>query len=107
MRREFNSGTDRLYLAPSYSGTDGDGAQVAFPGFQNGRETGRVPVLPVNLYDLGVSAGEARGGRGAAPIAARMLVNAGSSAIGIRPAQFTIFDIRDYPTRPQRSALSS
>ena len=61
MRRHLNSGTDRLYLAPGYSGSDSDGTQVALPGFQEGRPTGRVPVLPVNLYDLGVEVGSRRG----------------------------------------------
>ena len=74
MRGELNTGTDRLYLTPAYMGTDSEGAKVAFPGFKDGRAMSRIPVLPVNLYDLGVTAGEARGGRGAAPIAARMLV---------------------------------
>ena len=109
MRREFNSGTDRLYLAPAYNGTDGDGAQVALPGFPNGREAGRVPVLPVNLYDLGVSAGEARGGRGAAPIAARMLVKlaAAPSAFVRHSSRFltyeiTLRDLRDALYPPER-----
>ena len=66
MRRQLNSGTDRLYLAPAYSGSDSEGTQVALPGFQDGRPTGRVPVLPVNLYDLGVEAGARRGGHGGA-----------------------------------------
>ncbi len=109
MRRELNSGTDRLDLTPSYGGTDSDGTQVALPGFQNGREKGRVPVLPVNLYDLGVSAGEARGGRGAAPIAARMLVKlaAAPSAFVRHSSRFltyeiTLRDLREALYPPER-----
>ena len=72
--RDGNTGTNRLYLPPAHIGLDSDGTQSALPGFEDGRATGRIPVLPVNLYDLGVEAGEARGGHGAAPIPARMLV---------------------------------
>ena len=66
--------TDRLYLTPSHLGIDNEGAMVPLPGFDEGRTSNRIPVLPINLYDLGVEAGEARGGSGAAPIPARMLV---------------------------------
>ena len=116
MRRELNSGTDRLYLTPAYAGTDSEGAQVAFRGFEAGRATGRIPVLPVNLYDLGVEAGEARGGHGGAPIPARMLVKlaAAPSAFVRHSERFltykiTLRDLRDalYPQqyldgRPRR-----
>ena len=74
MRDGGSARVDRLYLPPAHFGVDVDGAQVALPGFEDGRVIGRIPVLPVNLYDLGVEAGEARGGHGAAPIPARMLV---------------------------------
>ena len=74
MRETGNARVDRLYLPPAHIGVDREGTQVVFPGFEDGRRTGRIPVLPVDLYDLGVEAGEARGGRGTAPIAARMLV---------------------------------
>ena len=74
MRDGGNTRVDRLYLPPAHVGVDVDGAQVALPGFEDGRMIGRIPVLPVNLYDLGVEAEEARGGHGAAPIPARMLV---------------------------------
>ena len=74
MRDGGNARVDRLYLPPAHIGVDLDSAQVALPGFEDGRVIGRIPVLPVNLYDLGVEAGEARGGHGAAPIPARMLV---------------------------------
>ena len=74
MRESGNTATDRLYLMPAHMGAEGEATQVAFPGFEDGRYNGRIPVLPVNLYDLGVEAGEARGGRGAAPIPSRMLV---------------------------------
>ena len=106
MRDSNNSRTDRLYLSPAHIGFDADGAQIAFPGFGEGNTTGRIPVLPVELYDLGVQAGERRGGRGAAPIPARLLVKlaAAPSAFvrhGERFVTYTISlrDIRDtlYP----------
>lgn len=109
MRRELNSGTDRLYLSPAYGAPDSEGTQVAFPGFQNGRPTGRVPVLPVNLYDLGVEAGEARGGHGAAPIPARMLVKlAAAPSSFVRHSdrfvtyEITLRDLRDALYPPER-----
>ena len=74
MRDSGNAKGDKLYLAPAHIGSDNAGNQVALPGFEGGRTTGRIPLLPLNLYDLGVEAGEARGGHGAAPIPARMLV---------------------------------
>ena len=106
MRRDLNSGTDRLYLTPAYIGADRGGEQAPLPGFEGGRSAGHIPVLPVNLYDLGVNAGEARGGRGAAPIAARMLVKlaAAPSAFVRHSSRFltyeiTLRDLRDalYP----------
>ena len=106
MRRDLNSGTDRLYLTPAYIGADHGGEPAPLPGFEGGRSAGHIPVLPVNLYDLGVNAGEARGGRGAAPIAARMLVKlaAAPSAFVRHSSRFltyeiTLRDLRDalYP----------
>ena len=106
MRDGGNVKADRLYLTPSHIGMDADGSQIALPGFPDGRTTGRIPVLPVNLYDLGVTAGEARGGRGAAPIPARMLVKlaAAPSAFVRHGERFvtyriTLRDLRDalYP----------
>ena len=106
MRESGNSKSDRLYLMPAHVGTDVDGSQIALPGFPDSRSTGRIPVLPVNLYDLGVTAGEARGGRGAAPIPARMLVKlaAAPSAFVRHGERFvtykiTLRDLRDalYP----------
>ena len=109
MRRELNSGTDRLYLTPAYMGADAEGTQVALPGFENGHATGRIPVLPINLYDLGVTAGEARGGSGAAPIPARMLVKfaAAPSAFARHGERFvtyeiTLRDLRDALYPPER-----
>ena len=116
MRDSGSAKADRLYLAPAHFGTDNDGSQVALPGFEDGRVNGRIPVLPVNLYDLGVTAGEARGGRGAAPIPARMLVKlaAAPSAVVRHGERFvtyaiTLRDLRDalYPPeyldgRPRR-----
>ena len=80
---------------PAYGGSDSEGAQVALPGFQDGRPAGRVPVLPVNLYDLGVEAGEARGGHGAAPIPARMLVKlaAAPSSLVRHSDRFVTYEI--------------
>ena len=109
MRRNLDSGTDRLYLKPAHFSADGEGTQVAMPGFEDARSTGRIPVLPINLYDLGVNAGEARGGRGAAPIPARMLVKlaAAPSAFvrhGERFVTYTITlrDLRDSLYPPER-----
>ena len=106
MRDSGNAKADRLYLTPAHIVTDAEGAMVAFPGFEDGRNTGRIPALPVNLYDLGVTAGEARGGRGAAPIAARMLVKlAAAPSTSVRHGerfvayQITLRDLRNalYP----------
>ena len=109
MRKELNSGTDRLYLKPAYMGTDAEGTLVALPGFENGRTIGRIPALPVNLYDLGVTAGEARGGRGAAPIPARMLVKlAAAPSASVRHGErfvsyrITLRDLRDALYPPER-----
>ena len=106
MRDSGNSKADRLYLSPAHFGTDNDGTQVSLPGFEDGRANSRIPVLPVNLYDLGVIAGEARGGRGAAPIPARMLVKlAAAPSVVVRHGErfvtyaITLRDLRDalYP----------
>ena len=109
MRDSGNPRTDRLYLTPAYIGTDSNGSQVAFPGFEDGRPSSRIPVLPVNLYDLGVEAGEARGGHGAAPIPARMLVKlaAAPSAFVRHGERFvtykiTLRDLRDALYPPER-----
>ena len=74
MRDGGSTKADRLYLMPAHVGTEAAGQQAALFGFENERLSSRIPVLPVNLYDLGVTAGEARGGHGGAPIPARMLV---------------------------------
>ena len=109
MRREMNSGTDKLYLTPAYIGPDSEGMPIALPGFEDSRSPGRIPALPVNLYDLGVEAGEARGGRGAAPIPARMLVKlaAAPSAFVRHGERFvsyriTLRDLRDALYPPER-----
>ena len=107
MRDSGNPKADRLYMTPAHIGRDGEGTLIALPGFEDGRTRGRIPALPVNLYDLGVNAGEARGGRGAAPIAARMLVKlaAAPSAFVRHSSRFlsyeiTLRDLRDalYPS---------
>ena len=104
--RESGGRTDRLYLLPAHIEIDGTGKQTVLPGFGDGNKTGRVPVLPVELYDLGVKAGERRGGRGAAPIPARMLVKlAAAPSTSVRHGErfvtysITLRDIRDalYP----------
>ena len=104
--RESGARTDRLYLLPAHIELDSTGKQTVFPGFGDGNRTGRVPVLPVELYDLGVKAGERRGGRGAAPIPARMLVKlAAAPSTSVRHGErfvtysITLRDIRDalYP----------
>ena len=109
MRDSGNPRADRLYLTPAHFSTDGEGAQVALPGLEGGRVSGRIPVLPVNLYDLGVTAGEARGGRGSAPIPARMLVKlaAAPSAFVRHGKRFvtyriTLRDLRDSLYPPER-----
>ena len=104
--RDSGAQADRLYLTPAHIGVDADGAQTIFPGFEQGKIAGRIPVLPVNLYDLGVEAGEARGGRGGAPIPARMLVKLASApSVSVRHGErfvtyaITLRDLRDalYP----------
>ena len=106
MRETGNAKIDRLYLAPAHLGADRDGSQVALPGFTDNHPEIRIPVLPVNLYDLGVEAGERRGGRGEAPIPARMLVKlAAAPSAFVRHGerfvtyQITLRDLRDalYP----------
>ena len=102
MRDTGGSRSDRLYLPPAHTGEDGK----ISPGFGDGRKTGHIPILPVNLYDLGVTAGEARGGGGAAPIPARMLVKlAAAPSTLVRHGdrfvtyEITLRDLRDalYP----------
>ena len=107
--RESGAQTDRLYLAPARLNAEGDGMQSVLPGFEDGHASGRIPVLPINLYDLGVSAGEARGGAGAAPIPARMLVKlAAAPSAMVRHSnrfvtyQITLRDLRDTLYPPER-----
>ena len=104
--RESGARTDRLYLSPAHIELDGTGRQVALSGFGEGNVTTRIPVLPVELYDLGVQAGVSRGGNGGAPIPARMLVKlAAAPSTSVRHgARFvtysiTLRDLRDalYP----------
>ena len=104
--RDGGAKTDRLYLAPAHFALDGESGQMVMPGFREGHGTQRVPILPVELYDLGVKAGEARGGGGAAPIPARMLVRlAAAPSTSVRHGErfvtykITLRDLRDalYP----------
>ena len=106
--RESGAKTDRLYLPPAHIGSDGQGGRVALPGFGEGNTTSRIPVLPVELYDLGVQAGVRRGGHGGAPIPARMLVKlaAAPSASVRHGARFVTYnislrDLRDALYPPQ------
>ena len=109
MRNGTGSSTDRLYLTPAHVGDDGSAGQEVIAGLVEGRHTCRIPTLPVDLYDLGVTVGEARGGRGAAPIPARMLVKlaAAPSAL-VRHGQrlvtyiITLRDLRDALYPPER-----
>ena len=95
MRGTGNSRIDRLYLPPAHFGTDSEGTQITLPGFADGASYGRVPVLPINLYDLGVQARASRGGHGGAPIPARMLVKlaAAPSASVRHGARFVTYSI--------------
>ena len=104
--RDSGAQADRLYLTPAHIGVNTDGTQIAFPGFGEGNRSSRIPVLPVNLYDLGVQAGASRGGSGGAPVPARMLVKlaAAPSAFVRHGERFvtyaiTLRDLRDalYP----------
>ena len=104
--RESGSRSDRLYLSPAHIGYDGEGGQIALPGLGESNGASRIPVLPVNLYDLGVQAGERRGGNGGAPIPARMLVKlAAAPSASVRHGErfvtysLTLRDLRDalYP----------
>ena len=118
MRDSGNARADRLYLTPAHIASDREGTMATLPGFEDGavRVPGRIPVLPINLYDLGVEAGERRGGRGEAPIPARLLVKlAAAPSAFVRHGerfvtyQVTLRDLRDtlYPPeyldgRPRR-----
>ena len=109
MRESGNSGTDRLYLPPAHINLDADGSQIVLPGFAEGNGTGRIPALPVELYDLGLKAGESRGGHGGAPIPARMLVKlAAAPSASVRHGdrfvtyKITLNDLRDALWPPER-----
>ena len=106
--RGNGSRTDRLYLTPAHIGADAD-SQIPLPGFADPRSASRIPVLPLNLYDLGVKAGESRGGSGAAPIPARMLVKlAAAPSTSVRHGDrfvtydVTLRDLRDALYPPER-----
>ena len=107
--RESGARTDRLYLPPAHVEIDGTGNQIVFPGFGEGNATTRIPVLPVELYDLGVQAGVSRGGLGGAPIPARMLVKlAAAPSTSVRHGtrfvtyNITLRDIRAALYPPER-----
>ena len=104
--RESGAKTDRLYLPPAHIELDGQGRQIAMSGFGEGNTRTRIPVLPIELYDLGVKAGVSRGGHGGAPIPARMLVKlAAAPSTSVRHGErfvtynITLRDLRDalYP----------
>ena len=109
MRKGSGSGTDRLYLTPAHPGVNGSAGEVVTAGLVEGRQTCRIPTLPVVLYDLGVNAGGARGGHGAAPIPARMLVRlAAAPSAQVRHGErfvtylLTLRDLRDTLYPPER-----
>ena len=95
MRDERSEKADRLYLSPAHIGSDGNGGQMALPGFFPGCDRLRIPALPLDLYDLGVRAGERQGGRGGAPIPARLLVKlaAAPSTSARHSERFVTYDI--------------
>ena len=104
--RDGGGMTDRLYLPPAHFSVEGESGQMVMPGMGDGNSSGRIPALPVELYDLGVKAGEARGGHGGAPIPARMLVRlAAAPSTSVRHGsrfvtyKITLRDLRDalYP----------
>ena len=106
MRDSGNTRADRIYLAPAHICNDGADGQLVVPGFGEGKSTGNIPMLPVELYDLGVQAGARRGGHGGAPIPARMLVKlAAAPSASVRHGErfvtysITLRDIRNtiYP----------
>ena len=107
--RESGSRTDRLYLAPAHFSVEGESEQMVMPGLGDGKSASRIPSLPVELYDLGVKAGEARGGHGGAPIPARMLVKlAAAPSTSVRHGdrfvtyKITLRDLRDALYPPMR-----
>ena len=93
--RESGSKADRLYLPPAHIELDSSGKLMVIAGFSEGETTGRIPVLPMKLYDLGVQAGVRRGGNGGAPIPARMLVKlaAAPSAYVRHSERFVTYNI--------------
>ena len=107
--RGNGSKTDRLYLIPAHICADGD-SQLPLLGLADPTLPSRMPVLPVHLYDLGVRAGEHKGGgRGAAPIPARMLVKlAAAPSTSVRHSErfvtytITLRDLRDAMYPPER-----
>ena len=106
--RGSGSKTDRLYLPPAHMGGDGD-SQLPLLGLADPRSASRMPVLPVHLYDLGVRAGEQKGGGRGAPIPARMLVKlAAAPSTSVRHSErfvtytITLRDLRDAMYPPER-----
>ena len=106
--RGNGSKADRLYLTPAHMGGDGD-SQIPLLGLADPRAASRIPILPVHLYDLGVIAGEQKGGSGAAPIPARMLVKlAAAPSTSVRHGErfvtydVTLRDLRDALYPPER-----
>ena len=106
--RGNGSKTDRLYLIPAHICADGD-SQLPLLGLADPRAASRMPVLPVHLYDLGVRAGEQKGGGRGAPIPARMLVKlAAAPSTSVRHGErfvtydVTLRDLRDALYPPER-----
>ena len=106
--RENGTKTDKLYLIPAHICADGD-SQLPLLGLADPRAASRMPVLPVHLYDLGLRAGEQKGGGRGAPIPARMLVKlAAAPSTSVRHSErfvtYTIAlrDLRDALYPPER-----
>ena len=87
MRDGGNTRTDRLYLNPAHFSTDGEGGQMVLPGLKDGQATGRIPVLPINLYDLGVQAGEGTRRAGDRSDSGPYASEDGSRPLGLRAAR--------------------
>ena len=105
--RESGARTDRLYLPPAHIEIDGTGNQIVFPGFGEGNRTGRIPVLPIELYDLGVQAGVSRGGLGGAPIPARIACETSRRSINFREARCAVCDIQHNLAGHQSRTISA
>ena len=99
--------TDRLYLPPAHFSVEGESGQMVMPGLGDGNSSGRIPALPVELYDLGVKAGEARGGHGGAPIPAADAGKTCGCTFDVGAARFEVRDVQDHAEGLAGRALSA